>query len=79
MDALKTAENRVVGTKQVLRAIKASPARCVYLANDCDTFIYQQVVRAAEDAHVKVVRVPTMKELGEAAGIEVATAAAARL
>ena len=67
---LKAGGRKVVGTKQVSR---------VYAANDADTFIYQQVVRNAEDAGVPCVRVPSMKELGMICGVDVPTAAAGLL
>ena len=76
MEALKNCDHRVVGTKQVLRGLKSEFLARVYVANDADTFLYQRIVRAAEAAQVPVVRVPTMKELGAACGVEVASAAA---
>ncbi|MBR4711295.1 MAG: ribosomal L7Ae/L30e/S12e/Gadd45 family protein [Clostridia bacterium] len=76
MEALKQAAHRVVGTKQVLRAVKAGTLSAVYVAEDADTFIFQQVVRAAEAARVPVRRVPAMKELGRACGVETSAAAA---
>ena len=76
MEMLKNAASRVVGTKQVLRGIKAGTLAKVYVANDADTFIFQQVVRAADAARVPVQRVPTMKELGRTCGVETAAAAA---
>ncbi len=76
MEMLKNAANRVVGTKQVLRGIKAGTLAKVYVAVDADTFIFQQVVRAAEAAKVPVQRVPAMKELGRICGVETAAAAA---
>ena len=79
MEMLRSAGKRVVGTKQVTRALKAGTAARVYVANDADTFIFQQVVRAAEDARVPCVRVDTMKELGMVSGVEVPAAAAAVL
>ncbi len=79
MELLKSGEKKVVGTKQVTRVLKAGSARRAYVANDADTFIFQQVVRAAEAAGVPCVRVPSMKELGMTCGIEVPTAAAAVL
>ena len=48
----------------------------VYVANDSDTFLFQRVARAAEEAGVPAVRVNTMKELGEACKVAVETAAA---
>ena len=43
MESLKNNANRIVGTKQVLRAVKAGKLQRVYVANDVDTFLYQQV------------------------------------
>ena len=79
MEMLRSASRKVVGTKQVIRALKAGKAARAYAANDADTFIFQQVVRAAEEAGVPCVRVATMKELGIVCGVEVPTAAAAVL
>ncbi|MBQ8161796.1 MAG: ribosomal L7Ae/L30e/S12e/Gadd45 family protein [Clostridia bacterium] len=76
METLRNAREKVVGTKQVLRAIKGGRLSRVYLANDADTFMFQNVIRAAEAAAVPVVRVPSMKELGEACGVEVAAVTA---
>jgi len=79
MEMLGSGAKRVVGTKQVTRALKAGTAARAYVANDADTFIFQQVLRAAEEAHVPCVRVATMKELGMASGVDVPAAAAAVL
>ena len=79
MDALKSASRRVVGTKQLLRALKAGTVSRAYVANDADTFLYQRVMLAAEEAKVPVTRVATMKELGEACCVAVNTAAAGLL
>ena len=79
MEPLQMDAGRVVGTKQVLRALKAGTLARVYVANDADTFLFQRVVRAAEAAGVPAVRVPTMRELGQACAVEVPTAAAGAL
>lgn len=76
MERLKDREHRIVGTKQVLRAMKAGKLVRAYVANDVDTFLFQQVVRSAESAGIPVTRVDTMKALGEACGVQVGTAAA---
>ena len=76
METLRNTPNRVVGTKQVLRGIKAGTLAKVYVAEDTDTFLFQRVVRAAEAARVPVQRVPTMKELGQVCGVETRAAAA---
>ncbi len=79
MEMLRSGAARVVGAKQVTRALKAGKAARAYVANDADTFIFQVVVRAAEEAGVPCVRVATMKELGMVSGLDVAAAAAAVL
>ena len=79
MEMLPSSAKRVVGTKQVTRALKAGTAARAYVANDADTFIFQQVIRAAEEAGVPCVRVAEMKELGIVCGVEVPAAAAAVL
>ncbi|MBR6029124.1 MAG: ribosomal L7Ae/L30e/S12e/Gadd45 family protein [Clostridia bacterium] len=76
MELLKASEKKVVGTRQVLRALKSGGLQRVYVADDADTFLFQQVIRAAEAARVPAVRVASMKELGQACGVEVAAAAA---
>ena len=80
MEMLKAAGSRkVVGTKQVIRALKAGTVSKVYVCSDADTFIYQQVVRAAEEAGIPCVRAASMKELGMICGVDVPTAAAGLL
>ena len=77
MEELKAAARKVVGSKQVLRALKAGNALRAYVANDADTFLLQRIVTAAEAAGVPVVRVASMRELGVCCGVEVAAASAA--
>ena len=80
MEALKAAGSRkVVGTKQVLRALKAGTVSKVYICSDADTFIYQQVVRAAEEAGIPCVRAANMKELGMICCVDVQTASAGQM
>ena len=79
MEMLRSAAKKVVGTKQVTRALKAGSVVRAYVAGDADTFIYQQVVRSAESAGIPCVRVPSMKELGMICGVDVPTAAAGLL
>ena len=76
MEMLRSGARKVVGTKQVVRALKAGNLTKAYVANDADTFIYQEVTRAAETAKVPCVRVGSMKELGIICGVEVPAAAA---
>lgn len=78
-EALKNPAKRVVGLKQVLRAVKSGQAAKVYLCTDADEFIYRQVESACEEHQVPVVKLEGMEALGKACLIAVKTAAAAIL
>ena len=80
MDEIKAAKrNRVVGSKQVLKAINEGLAGKVFLADDADPALLQRLLQASQHKEVPVVRVTQMKDLGLWCGIEVGTAAAAIL
>lgn len=66
--------SKVVGSKQVLKGISDGTVRCVIVAADADAELRKKIVLSARTHNVKVVRVPSKRHLGEAAGIEVATA-----
>ena len=78
-ELLKNAVRRVVGTKQVLRALEKGEVAHAFVAEDADEFIYRRIRSAAEEAKVPVTVIPTMAELGKACRVEVGTAAAAIL
>ena len=71
--------NKVVGAKQVRRALKDGRAARLYMAMDADPRLLQPLVQAAVNQQVPVEQVPTMKELGAACGIAVGGAVAALL
>lgn len=68
--------SKVVGTRRLLHAIKAGEIELAYIASDADLFIVRQVRAACNEAGVRMVEVDTMKELGQACGVEVKTASA---
>lgn len=70
-EALKDANRRVVGARQVLRAIAAGTLAQAYVARDADPFITRPVVDACEKNGVRFAEVDTMVQLGQAAGIDV--------
>lgn len=74
---LETAKNKLVGTKQVLRAIAADEVEVLYIANDADAEIRGKILAAANGRDINVVYADNMQELGETCGIEVCTACAA--
>ena len=67
---------KVVGTRRLVRAIEAGEISEAYIAQDADLFIVRQVKDACNRAGVRVVEVDTMKQLGEACGVDVKTASA---
>ena len=76
---LQNAEKRVVGTKQVLRALNGGIAARVFLAKDADGFIYHRINSLCEETKTPVTMVDTMQELGKLCAVGVKTAAAAVL
>ena len=68
---------KVVGTKQVIRAVNAGEIKTVYLATDADVFVTRKVRDVCAQARIPIIEVPSMKALGEACGVEVKAAAAA--
>lgn len=75
LEKLRNAD-KVVGTRRLLRAVLAGEIAEVYLAMDADLFIIRQVRDACNRANVRMVEVDSMKQLGEACGVDVKTASA---
>lgn len=78
-EQLRSPEKRVVGTKQVLRALKDGKAARVFLCRDADDFIYRQVQAASEAARVPLTVLDSMEKLGKLCLVGVNTASAALL
>ena len=70
---------RVVGKKQVVRALMRNEAAEIFLAKDGDPFIQRDIREGAAKAQVPVTEVESMAQLGRACGIEVKASVAARL
>ena len=75
-ELLRDASRRVVGARQVLRAVVADNAERVFIARDADPFITQPVVNACEKSGVRFEEVGTMQQLGKDCGIGVKAAVA---
>ena len=78
-ELLREPAKRVVGTKQVLRAVKEGKAARVFLCKDADDFIYRQVEALCEERHVPITVLDSMEKLGKLCLVGVKTAAAALL
>lgn len=78
LDALKSA-SRVMGIKQVSKAVKRGDAEYVFVADDADERVIGPLQILCREQDVPVERAATMADLGNACGIEVGAAAAAVL
>ena len=69
--------SRVVGVKQVRRALNAGRVKRLLLARDADPQLTQPLERQAREQGIEAVWLGTMKELGRDCGIAVGAAVAA--
>ena len=69
--------DKVVGAKQVRRALLSGRARRVYLAKDADPQLTQPLERQAQEKGVETVWAASMKALGRSCGIAVGAACGA--
>ena len=76
-ERLKKRALRVVGVRQVLRAIQQDRAEAVFLAMDAGPALRGAVEQAARDANVPLQMVATMEELAALCRVDVPSAAAA--
>jgi len=79
LSELECASNKVVGTKQVLKALEGNTAKKVFVAEDIDPDLRAKLINAASAANCDLCSIQSMKELGKACGIQVGAAAAAIL
>ena len=69
--------NRVVGAKQIRKALNAGKAQKVFLARNADPAITEPLAAVCRSNQVEIAWVRSMTDLGAACGIEVGAAAAA--
>ena len=67
----------VVGVKQLKKALKIGSVRQVFLAEDADPAITEPIAEICQRYKIQCVWVCSMKDLGNACGIDVGAAAAA--
>ena len=76
LEELRTA-SKVVGVKQLRKALSAGAVKTVYLAADADPALTQPLIAQCKQECITVVRVESMEKLGAACEISVPAAAAA--
>ena len=69
----------VVGAKQLRKSLHAGTAKKVLLARNTDPAVLEPISALCKKYSVPITWVKTMKELGQACGIEVGASAAAIL
>lgn len=65
---------KVVGVKQSKKAIRDGNALAVFVADDAEQRVLRPIRELCAELQVELVEVPTMAELGDAAGIDVGAA-----
>ncbi len=78
LEALKNGK-RVIGIKQVTKAVNKGLVGCVFIADDADVRVLQPLRELCGEKNVATENVATMLDLGTACSIEVGAAAAAVL
>lgn len=78
-EGLADVDRRVVGTKQVLRALDEGKVARAYVAQDADLLLTKRVVDRCYDMDIPCTQVESMEKLGRACGIDVKAAAAGLL
>lgn len=71
--------DKLIGVKQSSKAITEKRASLVFVAEDAATRVTGPIIALCEERGTEIVKVPTMKELGEACGIQVGSAVAVLL
>lgn len=78
LEELKSAK-KVVGIKQLTKALKEGRAAKVFIAADAEVRVTRPIEQLCQSMSVPTETAPSMEELGRACSIEVGAAAAAIL
>lgn len=72
-------DKKVVGVNQVKKAIASSTASIVYVAEDAEIKVTDEILELCEKKQIPIIKVASMKDLGDACGIDINAATAALL
>jgi large subunit ribosomal protein L7A len=78
-ERIRKAKHVLVGTNQTIKALQEGRVAEVFLAEDADKRILNQIMQVCQEHGVTIEWVDSMKKLGEASGIQVKAAVAAIL
>ena len=79
LQGLADVDRRIVGTKQLLRALDEGKVAQAFVAADADLLLTKRVVERCFDMDIPCQKVESMEKLGRACGIDVKAAAAGLL
>ena len=79
LQGLADVDRRIVGTKQLLRALDEGKISRAFVAADADLLLTKRVVDRCFDMDIPCTKVESMEKLGRACGIDVKAAAAGLL
>jgi large subunit ribosomal protein L7A len=74
-EKVSNAKNVIIGNKQTLKALKKGIVTEVVIAEDADDRLVRNVIEAASQFNIPVLKVESMKQLGKACGIQVGASA----
>lgn len=72
-------QNKIVGAKQVKRALNSSKVEVVFIADDAEKKVTNEIKEICNIKQIQVIYVETMDSLGKACGIGINAAVAALL
>lgn len=70
-EKVSQASKLIVGTKQTVRALKSGHVQEIFVAEDADIRIRENIIHTAKEMNVPFTMVDSMKKLGKACGIDV--------
>jgi large subunit ribosomal protein L7A len=79
LDKLRNASKKIIGTKQTLKVLQKDQVSVVFIAKDAEEHVVSDLKEMCQEKGVQMVAVDSMKELGDACGIQVGAASAAIL
>ncbi|MDD3268053.1 MAG: ribosomal L7Ae/L30e/S12e/Gadd45 family protein [Syntrophomonadaceae bacterium] len=79
LEEVKNSTTRVIGSKQVKKALAKGGVKKVYIAADAEHHIVEPLKKLCQQQQVEFIMAESMVELGRACGIDVGSATVALL
>lgn len=72
-------QNKVIGIKQTTKALNQDKVKTLFVSKDAEKHLVQHLEQVAKEKDIEIIYVESMKDLGDACGINVGAAVAAIL